>query len=75
MNIKVGDKVQFQMSNSDGSTIRFKSVVVKHGEGEWSKFSWVKFSRKVRSLPFPPAEGKRYGLYSNKFLEAVKVNT
>lgn len=56
----VGDKINRETSNSDGSLIRYVARVVIADE----KTYWIEIPKKVRSLPFPPFGGKRYVQFS-----------
>lgn len=58
--IAVGALIQMSTTHSDGSVIRYKARVVRdNGNGTL----WVEIPKRVRSLPFPPLDGKRYGLF------------
>ncbi len=52
-------RVRFEITSSDGSVIRFTARVVRD-EGETL---WVEMPARIRSLPFPPLDGKRFGKF------------
>jgi hypothetical protein len=51
--------VRFQHPTSNGGTVRFTAKVVKL-DGE---YAWVEMPARIRRIPFPPIDGKRYGKY------------
>ena len=56
----VGKRVLFSTTHSDGSIVRFSAPIVKdNGDGT----VYVQMPERVRSLPFPPLGGKKYGLF------------
>jgi len=58
-NITIGTRVRFSHPLSNGGTLTFTAKVVKL-DGEWA---WVEMPERVRTIPFPPLGGKRYGKY------------
>lgn len=68
--MELGTLVRMSTTHSDGSTITFKARVARdNGNGT----VWVEFSKRVRSLPFPPCGGKRYGLFRIADIQASVV--
>lgn len=59
--MKVGDKIKFSISHMT-DTINFQVKVVKIDPDGY----WVEFPSRVRNLPFPPADGKRFAKYPIK---------
>lgn len=57
--IQVGTVVRFTHPTSNGGTVTFSARVVKM-QGD---HAWVEMPQRVRTMPFPPIGGKRYGLY------------
>lgn len=69
MAVTVGTKVRFTHPTSNGGTVRFTAKVVRL-DGE---YAWVEMPARVRSMPFPPLGGKRYGKYRTSQLVEAKV--
>lgn len=59
--VTIGTKVRFRLSTSDGGYVTFSARVVKF---QGDDHVWIEMPPRVRSLPFPPLGGKRYGLYA-----------
>ena len=67
-NSLIGRKVRFSITHSDMSIIMFSARIVKMHTPETV---WVEMPPRVRALPFPPLDGKRYGLYPINSLPLV----
>jgi hypothetical protein len=61
--IAVGEKIRFSTTHSDGSVILYSAPVVKIE----SRGVWVAIPARVRALPFPPCNGKRFALYTHEY--------
>lgn len=63
--IKVGDKVRFSTTTSSGATVTFSARVAKMvSHGNHGQCAWVEYPDRVRKMPFPPNDGKKYGLFT-----------
>lgn len=58
--MKIGDKIRMSTTHSDGSIVSYKATVVKLDGAN----VWLEIPQRVRSLPFPPYDGKRYALFA-----------
>lgn len=65
--MKVGDRVKFRHSHLM-DTIVFSARVVKI---DTDGMVWVEIPTRVRELPFPPLQGKRYGKFRRQDLTLV----
>lgn len=66
--ITVGSVVRFSHPLSSGGLLNFNAKVVKL-EGT---YAWVEMPERVRSIPFAPLGGKRYGKYAIAALKAAR---
>jgi hypothetical protein len=57
----IGKKFRMETTCSDGSIVRYKVTTVK--AGDQPETVWVEFPKRALSIPFPPNNGKRYGLF------------
>ncbi len=58
--MKQGDRVRFSTTMSNGSTVTYTAKVVRvDNDGT----CWVEFPSRVRTMPFAPLGGKRYGQF------------
>lgn len=66
--MKIGSRIRFRHPTSNGGHVTFTARVVKiEDNGD----VWVEIPTRVRSMPFPPLGGKRYGRYSADVVRAV----
>lgn len=56
----IGRKVRLATTNSDMSVVSYSARIVKIDGAN----AWVEIPDRVRSLPFPPYNGKRYALFA-----------
>lgn len=63
----VGTKLRWSTTHSNGAVVTFSVVVVRDEPAK--EAVWIKFPERARSLPFPPNNGKRFGLYRVADLE------
>lgn len=63
----VGTKLRWSTTHSNGAVVTFSVVVVRDEPAK--EAVWIKFPERARNLPFPPNNGKRFGLYRVADLE------
>ena len=63
-------KIKLSTTHSDGSIISYSArAVVAGAKYQKPGVTWFEIPARVRALPFPPYEGKRYVAFSTSQIE------
>lgn len=73
--MKIGDKVRLSTTHSNGAIINYTATVRKFSQSPVGLAVWVEIPQRVRDLPFPPYDGKRYAQFTVSQMESYVVST